>query len=97
VKTVVRDNADDSRYELWLDGRMIGVAEYVVDADERIFTHTEIDADLRDRGYASELIEGALDDMLRHSTQRVVAECPFVREWLDEHPDYSAALTANDV
>jgi uncharacterized protein len=84
----VRDNQERSRYELVSDGRVIGVADYVVRGDSVLFPHTEIEPDLRGRGLGSLLVKEALDDVLR-SGRSIVPACWFVVEFVDAHPEYS--------
>ncbi|OUE07781.1 hypothetical protein CMsap09_02435 [Clavibacter michiganensis] len=36
-------------------------------------------------------MRAALDDV-REGSRTVVAACPFVAEWIDEHPDYRELL-----
>ncbi|MGN6426131.1 GNAT family N-acetyltransferase [uncultured Leifsonia sp.] len=86
----VENQPDQSRYALLADGELIGVAEYDLRDDAIVFTHTEIDEEKRERGMASDLVQAALDDVRDNSSRRVVASCPYVRRWLQDHPDYQA-------
>jgi predicted GNAT family acetyltransferase len=85
---VVRNAAARSRYELIVDEQIIGIADYRVDGDVVILTHTEIVAPRRGQGYGAILVRGALDDV-RAGGRTVVARCWFVDRFLDEHPDYA--------
>lgn len=83
----LRDNPDESRYELVVDGTVIGVCEYNR-RDGRIdLLHTEIDDGYEGHGYASRLIQFALDDA-RSSATPVMPYCPFVRAFIAKHDDY---------
>lgn len=93
VATEVRNDEDRSRYELWLDGKVIGVADYRVSGSQVIIPHTEIRPDLRGRGYGDELVRGALEHV-RTSGRTVVPRCWFVHEFLALHPEF-ADLCAN--
>lgn len=91
--TVVHDEAGH-RFVLMRGDRQIGATEYVVREDGGlVFTHTEVDQDLQERGLGSQLVGGALDRVRTASTARVGATCPFVRKYLESHPEY-ADLTA---
>jgi predicted GNAT family acetyltransferase len=57
-------------------------------------THTEVDQDAGRSGLGSSLVRSALDDV-RSQGIKVVPLCPFVRGWIDRHPDY-ADLVADD-
>jgi predicted GNAT family acetyltransferase len=89
---VVHD-ADSSRYTLWLDGAPAGLADYRVEGDTIRFTHTEIDPAKREHGLAGILVEEALNDVRTRTDLTVVAECPFVAGWIDQHADYQDLLS----
>lgn len=89
--TEVRDNPDEGRYELLVDGELAGVAEYRDRENRRIFVHTVVDEAYAGRGLGSRLAKGALDDALARGL-RIVPRCPFIRAWLERHPDYMARL-----
>ena len=48
--TEVRNVPEKSRYEILLDGRIAGIADYADRGDVLVFHHTEIDASLRSHG-----------------------------------------------
>ncbi len=90
----VTDNPAKSRYELFDDGHLVGFTEY----HERgqgvfVFPHTVITVPKRGAGYGSTLVRGALDDM-RARGHTIVAECPFVLRFVDDHPEYRDLLAA---
>lgn len=85
----VINNADEHRYEARIDGELAGFAAYEL-ADRRIiFTHTEVFPEFEGRGVGSALARGALDDVRAAGGPRVVPRCPFIRGWIDAHPDYA--------
>lgn len=86
----VEKQPDRSRYALLKDGEVVGVAEYELRDDAIVFTHTEVDPEKRERGMAAELVQTALDDVRDRTSLRVVATCPYVRRWLQDHPEYQA-------
>jgi len=86
----VVDVPEQERYELRLDGEVVGYAEYRGGrAPTRVMTHTEIAPGHEGQGLASILIAGALDD-LREKELAVMPLCPFVKAFLarPEHRDY---------
>lgn len=83
----VRDNPEESRYEAWTDGELAGFAEYRTRAGAVVFTHTEVADRFEGRGIGSALARGALDDV-RGSGREVVPLCPFIKGWIEKHPDY---------
>jgi predicted GNAT family acetyltransferase len=89
----IRDNPDEGRYELLLDGAMIGFSEYRDRDGRRIFVHTIVDRAHGGRGYGNRLARAALDDALARD-MRVVARCPFIRAWIERHPDYAERVSS---
>jgi len=90
--TVVHE-ADLSRYTLWLDGEPAGLADYRIVGDDIQFTHTEVDPAKREHGLAGVLVEQALDDVRTRTDLTVVAACPFVAGWIDQHAEYQDLLS----
>lgn len=87
----VRDNPVRSRYELIVDGELVGIADYRVQGDVIVFPHTEIDHAKRGQGLGAILVQGALDDV-RAAGCTVVPQCWYVAEFIDEHPRYQALV-----
>jgi len=50
--------------------------------------HTEVDAAFEGRGLGSELVRRMLDDIRSRST-KVLPVCPFVRAFVQRHPEYT--------
>ena len=88
----VSDNPARSRYELRDGDHVLGFTEYHEgDGGVLVFPHTIITVPKRGAGYGATLVQGALDDV-RAKGRRIVAECPFVQRFVDEHPDYQDLL-----
>jgi predicted GNAT family acetyltransferase len=85
---MVADNAARERYEIEVDGRLAGFAEYRGGESTRAITHTEVEPELAGRGIGSDLIRGALDDV-RERGLRLVPVCGFTRGFLAGHPEYT--------
>jgi uncharacterized protein len=88
METTVRDAPDAHRYEIREGERLLGIAAYQRHGDEVRFTHTEVNPDAGESGLGSRLVRAALDDV-RSQGGRVVPLCPFVRGWIERHPDYA--------
>ena len=87
--TIVHDESN-SRYVLLRAGTRLG--ESVYDRPEPgviEFLHTEVDPSLQEHGLGSRLAAGALDDVRENSSDRVVALCPFIRAFIQRHPEYA--------
>jgi uncharacterized protein len=93
MAAVVTNNPERSRYELSIDGELVGIADYRHLDGRTVFPHTEIRPPLRGRGLGAELVRGALDDV-RGTGRRVVAQCWYVAEFIDEHPEYGDLLAS---
>jgi uncharacterized protein len=87
MAVAITNEPDRSRYELRVDGELIGIADYVVRDGRVVFPHTEILPTHRGRGFAALLVRYALDDV-RRSGRPVVASCWYVADFIDEHPEY---------
>jgi uncharacterized protein len=87
----VRDNPEEHRYEILVDGRLSGIAEYQVSGSTVVLPHTEIIPALRGQGLGAALVRGALDDV-RRSGRAVVAGCWYVARFIDDHPEYGDLL-----
>lgn len=83
----VINNTENHRYELVEDEQVIGHAEYRLDGENVIFTHTEVDTANKGQGYGSILIQQALDDV-RQQDMKAVPLCQFVARYIDSHPEY---------
>jgi uncharacterized protein len=85
----VSDDREKSRFEAVDEsGVVAGFAAYRREGDRVVFTHTEVDDAFEGRGVGSVLVRPALD-AVREEGLRVVAECPFVRSYVERHPEYA--------
>ena len=80
-----------SRYEALVDDSVAGFAEYRMDGEDVVFTHTEVDDAYEGQGIGSRLVRAALEDVRRQG-RRLEAQCPFVSSYIDSHPDYQDLL-----
>lgn len=83
----VRNDPDNHRYVLELDGEPAGMAVYHVRGGRQYFVHTEVNPGHEGEGLGSVLAQRALDDV-RSRGERIVPLCPFITSWLTRHPDY---------
>lgn len=87
MATKLLHNADQHRYEIWLENELIGHADYSLRPGERHFVHTEVDPQHQNHGYAAELLKFALEDTRANSTDRVVPVCSYVVMYMKRHPE----------
>lgn len=83
----VVDNAGAHRFEVLVDGAVAGYAEYRRRGGSVAFTHTVVDGAFEGRGLGSALARGALD-AVRVEGSAVLPFCPFIRSWIQRHPEY---------
>ena len=88
MSTTVRDNPAENRYEVYDDEQLAGFAVYNVTDHQIAFTHTEVAPAFGGRGLAKQLVTEALDDV-RARGGKVEPLCPFVRGWIERHPEYA--------
>lgn len=84
-------NAEANRYELYCEGELASLAEYRRAGSRMIFDHTETRPQFQGRGLAAEVVEYAMKDV-RERELTVVPQCWFVRQFIDEHPEYGDLL-----
>lgn len=85
--STVVDNPDANRYELWIDGERIGLADYRRRDGVTVVPHVEIAPAHGGRGLGHRLVRDMLDDV-RDRGELVQPLCPFVRAFIAENPDY---------
>jgi uncharacterized protein len=88
----VTNNEADHQYEARVGGELAGVAYYDTADDLIVFTHTEVDDAFEGHGVGSALARAALDDVRADGRRKVIARCPFIKGWIDRHPDYQDLL-----
>ena len=93
MATHVVRNETESRYELQIDGEVVGVADYSLNDTVLTIPHTEITPALRGQGLGEQLVRGVLDDAA-HRNMRVVPLCWFVRDFIRDHPSYADLTSA---
>jgi predicted GNAT family acetyltransferase len=90
MASTVRDNTEKHQFELIVDGHT-ALAAYRLKPGVITFTHTEVPAALGGRGIGSQLAKGALDQV-RQRGLKVVPLCPFIKAYIEKHPEYQELL-----
>ncbi len=80
------DAEAEGRYEARLEGDLAGFLDYVVKRGRIALIHTEVLPAHRGQGIAAQLARFALDDARRRGLG-VIASCPYVRAYVQHHPD----------
>ena len=88
---VVGHDRERRAYVGLLNGAEIGRAEYATDGRRVVMDHTVTDPAHRGRGVAAAIVRYALED-LRAEGKVVMPACWYVREFVEEHPEYADLL-----
>ena len=86
----VRDNAARHRFEIDAEGH-VAFSQYKRAGGVIDIMHTEVPPALNGKGIGSRLVRGLLD-LVRAEGAKVRPLCPFVRSYVDTHPEYADLL-----
>lgn len=87
---VVRHNLPEHRFEAVVDG-YLSVADYAVQGDRMVFTHTFVPRELRGRGIAEKLVRAGLEHA-RLEKRVVVPACSYVALFIERNPEFKALV-----
>ncbi|HEY2947142.1 MAG TPA: GNAT family N-acetyltransferase [Micromonosporaceae bacterium] len=93
MQVEVRNNSDEQRFEAWVDGALVGFAEYRRRPEAVVFIHTEVDPEYQGHGVAAQLAAGALDQV-RSAGGKIIAQCPYIAAYLRKHPEQQDLVLA---
>lgn len=82
----VRDNPDEGRFQIYVDGERAGLADYTIVGDRISLTHTETSPEFGGQGLAKQLIAFALDQA-RERRLQVLPICPYALRVITENQD----------
>lgn len=91
VEINVVDAVGERRYEAWVGGQLAGIADYIPTDELVAFTHTEVCGGFEGKGVAAAMLRTALADV-RSRDLSVLAVCPFVKQYIQRHPQEYADL-----
>lgn len=87
-QVVVTRNEAEHRWEATVGGEPAGFAAYQLTDELVVFTHTEVEPEFEGRGVGGALARTALDEVAAEGTRKVMPLCPFIKAWIQRHPDY---------
>jgi predicted GNAT family acetyltransferase len=90
----VRHTMAEHRFEIWIGNELAGQTVYRGEGPTFAFMHTEIDDRFGGRGLGTVLIRAALDTV-RDGGGLVLPYCPFVKAFIQKHPDYLDLVPAS--
>ena len=91
---LVVHNEGGSRFEVAFGGQT-AFAEYYLDGDRMIFTHTEVPKRFRGRGIAKQLVLAGFETATKRNL-KIVPLCSYVARVLGEHPEFRESGEAAD-
>jgi predicted GNAT family acetyltransferase len=91
----LRDNREQQRYELSVDGELRAHLVYRERAGLLALIHTETERGFEGQGAASALVRAVLD-RARADGVAVLPFCPFANEWIRRHPEYADLVPEAD-
>jgi uncharacterized protein len=94
MSRIVEDNAGQGRFELRVDGELVGWSEYRPAGGSVIVAHTEIDERREGEGLGSVLVRAVLDH-IQASGKTVVPTCSFTAAYIRRHPEYVQLVDAS--
>lgn len=91
----VIDNPERHRFEAQLDGAVAGFSDYQREATQLSLLHVEVDNRFEGQGIGSLLARRSLD-AAREDGLSVLPHCPFVRRYIERHPEYLDLVAQED-
>jgi len=82
----IHHRPEHQRFEAIVDGHR-GVLEYTRSDNEVAMNSVRVPDEIGGRGVAGALTRRALD-CARDNEWRVMPRCPYVRSWIERHPEY---------
>jgi predicted GNAT family acetyltransferase len=89
----VSDRPNELRYEIEVDGEVVGFINYRREPGVIELVHTDVDPRSEGKGVGAALVQGALDDV-RARGLKVRPFCPFVAAYIRRHPEYQDLVAA---
>jgi len=89
----VRDNPELGRYEAIVDGKLAGSIVYREVDDAVVLVHTQVEEEFEGQGIGRQLVGATLDD-IRARGLRMRPFCPFVKAYVERHPEYRDLIAA---
>jgi predicted GNAT family acetyltransferase len=86
----VQHNLQEHRFEALVDGHL-SVADYTLDGERMVFTHTFVPPELRGRGLAQKLVRAGLEHA-RAEKRQVVPACSYVGVFIERNPEFKSLV-----
>ena len=90
MPNLIRDNVEQGRFELEVDGRIV-FADYGRQGDLLAIYHVEAPRPLRGTGAAGRLMQGVVE-AARQEGRKIVPYCGYAAAWIRRHREYADVL-----
>lgn len=92
-EVTVSRNEEESRFEAFGAGALLGYIDYTIDGKVMDLPHTLVFPEFEGQGVGSALVKQSLD-MIRamDNEMRVTPTCPFIAIWIKRHAEYHDLL-----
>jgi len=91
MDVVIVNNETKNQFETELAGS-VAFIEYAVSDKTLTLLHTEVPPELGGRGLGGKIVKAALE-YAKGQGYKVVAQCPFARNYIDRHEEYSELVS----
>ena len=91
----VTKNNDENRYEMHLDGERIGFIDFVRGGETVELPHTEVDEAHAGNGYAGQLADFALRDIMEAGLM-VKPTCPYIARHIEKNAEFGSIVASAD-
>lgn len=83
----IEHKPEQNRFEILVDDKIAGHADYTVIGEVRDFDHTVTDPAFRGQGLAGKLVSAALD-ATRADGLKIATSCSYVDSFVARNPEY---------
>ncbi len=95
MSETVERRTDPDRFEISVDGVVVGFAEFDDRRRVRNFHHTEINPEYGGRGLAAIVVRAGLA-ATRDEGLQVLPSCSYVRRYIETHPEWADLVVPHD-
>lgn len=89
----VKNNDTAHRFELEIDG-VIAFVDYKLAGKQMTLMHTVVPPELGGQGVGGRIVKASLE-FIKEKGLSVVAECPFVKHYIEQNKDYQNLMVDN--
>lgn len=90
----ITNNTAESRFEITVDGKLAGFADYQDKDNVRNFNHTEVFEEFRGQGLSKPLIKFSLDHA-RENDLQILPTCSAYEKFLQKNEEYQDLVAEN--